>query len=436
MGGVGTIVLIDPRAGINNPDGMRNVTPNITPIQFGWNGLKPVAEGGVPYIGGYYSHPHGLSEKTFLVTYSYDQPSACNGGGYYIDVWGNQELLRRDPVMEVTFLRPLIKRNKPVIIPDSRDPKKVFATCLVDNVYKDLPGVKAGEVKYLRILEQMFWLNGAVSEGPYSYSGGTGEGLTRVIGTVPVESDGSAVFEVPSGAPIYFQALDKNYMGIQRMRTHVTLAPGEFRGCVGCHETRSETVSPRVQATAYKKSPVRPTPPAWGDSTFINYETMIQPIFEAKCVKCHSGSNPKGKLLLTADKGQGKLMQSFRSLFGFGTKGTIPVNAPRAAPRDISNIAMWNPMVKSVTAFLDETKGEVTQPKQFGSPKAPLAIKLAGDPKHRELVTEAEMQLLMTWLDVRTPYIDTYVARHGSTNIVRLKPFAPFGEVREHILVK
>ena len=38
----------------------------------------------------------------------------------------------------------------------------------------------------------------------------TFEILKRVIGTAPVEADGSAIFEAPAGIPIQFQALDEN----------------------------------------------------------------------------------------------------------------------------------------------------------------------------------------------------------------------------------
>jgi hypothetical protein len=39
-----------------------------------------------------------------------------------------------------------------------------------------------------------------------------------VLGTVPVESDGSAFFRVPSGIPVFFQALDRHGNSLQTMR--------------------------------------------------------------------------------------------------------------------------------------------------------------------------------------------------------------------------
>ena len=60
----------------------------------------------------------------------------------------------------------------------------------------------------------------------------------RVLGTVPVEPDGSAYFEVQARRFVYFQLLDENGMMIQSMRSGTSLLPGEQAGCVGCHAYR------------------------------------------------------------------------------------------------------------------------------------------------------------------------------------------------------
>jgi hypothetical protein len=51
--------------------------------------------------------------------------------------------------------------------------------------------------------------------------------LQRVLGTVPVEPDGSAYFEVPALRPLFFVALDENDMSVKRMQSFVTVQPGE-----------------------------------------------------------------------------------------------------------------------------------------------------------------------------------------------------------------
>jgi len=315
-------------------------------------------------------------------------------------------------------------------LPDLTDRSKNYATCYVDNVYADLPGVEKGQVKYIRILEQLYWYptRGApvLFDDSFRRSGGTGQGATRIIGIVPVEEDGSAYFQCPSDMAVYFQALDKDFRAVQRMRTHVELAPGEKRSCIGCHETKDISVPLRPMGMALNSEPVKPAPPHWGDSTFISYQDMIQPIFEAKCIKCHGDKEPKGHLQLTATKGKAGYMQSYRSLFGLGAGESFPKNWRRAK---VAKPEVWEAMNSKVSFFLNETAGEVTQPMQFGSPQAPLANKLVGDAKHRKMLTDAEMQLIMAWLDVRAPYYDSYYRRK---NLVTVTPPDPFSDSREH----
>ncbi len=360
-------------------------------------------------------------------------PQSCNFQAYYIDVWGNKELLHRDKMMEVIAVMPVRKRKRPPIMPSSRDESKTYATVYVENVYADLPGIEKGEVKYIRLLEQLFWFNSGrtryVFQGSFTTSGGTGQGATRIIGTVPVHDDGSAAFEVPSDMPVYFQALDKDFRGIQRMRTHVEFAPGEVRGCVGCHETRANTAMTRPKGEALSKPAVRPTPPPWGANTFIGYETHIQPVFDKKCAGCHSKAKAKGGIILTKDKGKKGYMQGYRSLFGIKPGEEMP----RSFRKDIN--PTFDAMARKVAFFLNQTHGEVTKPKQFGSPQAPVATKLVTDLKHRKLLTNDEMQLIMAWLDVRAPYRNSY-SKDKWSNVVEIKPFDPFGEKREHTLPK
>jgi hypothetical protein len=435
----GTLILADPTMGINNPLGIRTVTPYTTPTTYGVGALmRPVEEGGVPYPGGVIMKPQALSDKSFLVSMCYDMPQSCNFWLYYVDVWGNKELIHRDKLMETVCAMPLAPRDRPPVLPDMSDQDQTFATCYVDNVYADLPGVKKGEVKYIRVLQQLFWFPSR--SGPpllfkHSYrdfkaSGGTGQGATRIIGTVPVEEDGSAHFRVPAGVDVYFQALDKDYRAVQRMRTHVEFGRGESRSCMGCHETRGEGVTIRPMGLALDKPPVRPTPPPWGDSTFIDYETMVQPVLEAKCVRCHGDENPKGNLFLTASRDEAGFMQSYRSLFGLRAGQSFPKNYRRADPGDAQT---WEAMNERVAFFLGETAGEITVPRQFGSPQAPLAKKLVGDPGHRGRLTAQEMELIMTWLDVRAPY---YAHYYQGRNTVAVLPFDPFGDSREHAVLR
>ena len=51
--------------------------------------------------------------------------------------------------------------------------------------------------------------------------------MARVLGTVPVEPDGSASMELPALRSLFFVALDENDMSVKRMQSFVTLQPDE-----------------------------------------------------------------------------------------------------------------------------------------------------------------------------------------------------------------
>ena len=97
---------------------------------------------------------------------------------------------------------------------------------LVQDVYRGLDGVAARlDVKRLRIVgvppkvqPQMNQPSLGVSrEDPGKF----------VLGTVPVEADGSAYFRVPSGMPVFFQALDEQGLAVQTMRSLTYVQPAD-----------------------------------------------------------------------------------------------------------------------------------------------------------------------------------------------------------------
>lgn len=121
----GPVVLVTPAVGINDPRGLHIVTPDVLPPEGGMDGV-PVPEGGVRDPGGYYMHPWPLSEKTFLVSYTYGTgktglASEVDPTGYaiyVIDVRGAKELIYRDPNISCFCPIPLRPRPRPPVLPD------------------------------------------------------------------------------------------------------------------------------------------------------------------------------------------------------------------------------------------------------------------------------------------------------------------------------
>ena len=100
------------------------------------------------------------------------------------------------------------------------------------------PASGRGEIKKLLVLETLpmpIHYTGGME--PISY-GGTFT-LERIVGTVPVEADGSAYFELPALRSFFFVALDENDLSVKRMQSFLTVQPGETTSCVGCHEQRT-----------------------------------------------------------------------------------------------------------------------------------------------------------------------------------------------------
>ena len=119
------------------------------------------------------------------------------------------------------------------------------ATISVMNVYKsDFTWPDDTRITDLRII-QVFpkpWNSPLANNPRIGYS--DSPNVRMVLGTVPVEEDGSAYFEAPVEKEIYFQALDERGMAVQSMRSGTYVHPGEQLSCLGCHEDKWEAVPP------------------------------------------------------------------------------------------------------------------------------------------------------------------------------------------------
>ena len=425
----GPVVVIDPRKGINTAGAIQIVTPRVVPEEGPMAGA-PVPEGGVPDQGGLYQTPWALSERCFLVSYSYARtPSTANGGSnpngfalYLIDACGNKELIHRDPLLSCSFPVPLRKRPRPPVVTDTADREKDYATCYVTDVYDGAPGLPRGSVKHLRILQRvgwpldasigaMRWIPGNAWERQFGFWSWA---PVRVIGTVAVEADGSAHFRVPVDAAVYFETLDDKYMELRRMRSHVTFQPAEARGCRGCHETQAAAPAAGSRVpVALLRDAETPTPPPWGAQRLLGYEWLVQPIFDRHCLRCHGRDDPKGGIDLSATRTEGGFYQSFRTLF--------PASKGKAA----------KPLVSCSDRFSD---AGISQPKEFGSHRSPLVLVLLNDPLHKKEVRLAadEWLALVTWVDANAPYYDTFCNRRppgggGPRRDIAIELPSPFG---------
>ncbi|MBN2474709.1 MAG: PD40 domain-containing protein [Pirellulales bacterium] len=302
----GSIALVAPAVGYDGHEALTRLTPEVP---------FPEAEG--RDIRQYYSSPWPLSEKYFLVAYSpvplvwEPGANARNALGLYLLDWlGNRELLYRDPAVGSTNPCPLVPRPVPPVLPSALppDPEPVGEMVLAD-VYRGLGTVPRGSIKQLRIV-QIFPKTTPWANVPKIGVAGE-ENARAILGTVPVEPDGSARFIVPAGKPFLLQALDEQGMAYQTMRSVTYVQPGERVACVGCHESRLTTPVDATPAALHRRpSAIDPGP--LGGRPF-SYVEVVQPVLDRHCLRCHGGHTTEADLDLSGAP-EGEFTRSYVSL--------------------------------------------------------------------------------------------------------------------------
>lgn len=264
-----------------------------------------------------YEDPYPVSKNEFLVSKSIileketnNHPAKEKMGIFKVDLNGNETLVYSDDELSCFDPMPLAPRYRPREIPTARKFDESPGYFYVQNVYESthMKNVQPGSVKYLRVVEspekrtytQPAW-NGQGQQAPgvnwHSFE------TKRIIGEVPVETDGSVYFEVPSEKYIYFQLLDENKKMIQSMRSGVIVHAGETNGCIGCHEDRLSVPPPATQMPlAMQKKPVSLVE-NYKNTKVFSYTRDLQPIFDKHCVTCHDFGKKAGeKLILASDR--------------------------------------------------------------------------------------------------------------------------------------
>ena len=111
-----------------------------------------------------------------------------------------------------------------------------------------------------------------------------------ILGTVPVEDDGSAYFRVPSGVPVFFQALDEDGLALQTMRSLTYVQPGQTLACIGCHESRDAAPPPGGFQLATRRPPSKLKPGPSGTWP-LRFDALVQPVLDQRCVSCHQSTS-------------------------------------------------------------------------------------------------------------------------------------------------
>ena len=238
-------------------------------------------------------HPFPLDDKHFLVSC---QPSPGAPWGIWLaDVFDNLVPIRELPGYALLEPVPLRAVPRPPVITDRVDTNRTDAEVMLADVYAGpgLRGIARGTIKALRIFSYDFAYQGMGGEPDAPGLDGPWD-VKRILGTVPVEADGSARFLVPAYTPVSVQPLDADGQALQLMRSWFTAMPGETLSCVGCHEPQN-TASPARTTLAGAHAPV-PIQPWHGPPRGFDFRREVQPVLDRWCVGCHDGTpRPDGR---------------------------------------------------------------------------------------------------------------------------------------------
>ena len=404
----GSLLIIDPAV---PDDGEMSAIRRLTPEQpfpeaefFSWQNR----------MSGAYATAWPLGEKYFLCAYD------GNANGLYavkmrkrryaitlLDAFGNKVRLWEHPTISCLDPMPMGARKRPPIIPhqtlegrpadaDGHRPEpfppgdlpRVAEIGLI-NVYDTrIPFPSNETITALRVW-QLYPKSNPLQQRPWLGAEPRQTGR-QCLGTVPVESDGSAYFKAPANVPLFFQALRADGCAVQNMRSDTYVHPGERLVCSGCHEPKEN-----VRRTALKNPPkaMRRAPsvikPAPDGSAPFNYPRLVQPVLNAKCVSCHGEKRaPKAPDLRAGDWRKDK--------YGFSTSWKNLV--------DRTCYFLWEMKTGKKPANWEFVEPAYTRPGECLAIAAPLR-KMLDAGHHGVKLTPEERERLITWMDSNGQYI-------------------------------
>lgn len=294
----GYVTVVDPRMGPDAEEGAKRISKSMN-----------------------FSDPWAFSEERFMAA-SHEKLVLLDEQGHESVLYELPQELK-DAGFWINEPRPLAPREREPILSDSTDPTDAMGTIALANVYhgRKMADVKPGTIKNLLVYETL--------PKPIHYSGGMDMmsfygtfTLERLLGSVPVNEDGSAYFRVPANRPIFFLAMDENGRCVKRMHSFTSVMPGEKLSCVGCHEERTETAGADEKNRLLRlmeKAPVEITP-VEGIPEVFSFTRDVQPILDRYCLECHNPDREEGGFNISGHWAPlytiGYAQMSWRQLFG------------------------------------------------------------------------------------------------------------------------
>lgn len=410
----GSVMLLDNSYGVDGAEAVTRLTPEVlypeaeTPLPMGRSGsdfnrfdepttsswdanrldrpadrITEPSEEQIRWPVHVFKSPWPLSETYFIASYSFDKLIGESGsnipnqfGIYFCDAFGNRELIYRDPNISSVWAMPLAPRpSQPryiSVLPEPLNPDGTPKTAqfFIQNVYESWPFDIPEKIKSLRVVQIL------PKTTPHANTPKVGQAFAspgkQILGTVPVEEDGSAQFAVPARIPFLLQALGEDGRMVEGMRSLIYAQPGETVSCAGCHEDRIAAVPATPTATiASRQTEPQNLIPAPSGSKPFSYPILLQPVLDRHCVSCHNDEKPNG---------------------GISLSGT-PENQFTKS---------YNVMVNYVSyTYWTAPEGNhepMTIPYRFGTHQSKL-IKMLDEGHYDVKLTDEDWERLYTWID-------------------------------------
>ena len=417
-------------------------------------------------IGSLWQYPYALDEDHYLVSFN---PEGCyfsRGcdrvpyGVYYMTSDGRRELLAFDWNISCGQAVPVMARQTPSVRPSQIDWRQSFGRFYVQDIYSGpgLKGIARGTVKRIRVValeyraaamaesNQSGILGSSRTTTPIAIDNGS-QDAKHVLGEIDIGSDGGAYFEVPARNAVYFQLIDEKGRCVQTMRSWTMVQPGEFFGCVGCHENKRETGRATVGPNAVGRIQLKKLEPFAGlppyplleklekegalanVSNFLgvhapcsldpkasvdgfSYTQIVQPILDKHCVACHQGNTKdtdlkkRSPLRLT-----GEVVQSTNSYYGAASE----LRAFTQSYTALTSLGKCTPLVNWIAPQEIFGRSEMLPPYACGSATSKLMDYL--EPAHYNVcVSENEKRRMACWIDLAVPFCGSYVQANTWTN--------------------
>jgi len=252
---------------------------------------------------GLFHSPAPLGDGKILVSRRPADGSGTHGLFALDPVSGRSELIFDDPKRHDIQAVVIRKRPEPdgrsTVVSDKDPNGKLYCLNVYTSDLKNPKWTPPGTFKSLRVL-------GAIPRTAPAPTGVPPLIGRKILGQVPIGSDGSFNIEVPANTPLELQLLDADGMAL-RTCSWIWARNHEPRGCIGCHEDGELTPENRFQEAFERKSVSLSAP----QRSSLDFRRHIMPIIKTKCTPCHG---PKGKPPRLDGAGKGSFNRAYESL--------------------------------------------------------------------------------------------------------------------------